>query len=150
MPAGILRPLPMRLALYLFATVLLGLVTSAGQAATALGIVILGEVIHLSSLTRERTAKFGEYVCSGDRRDVQRATAAIQAVCASIGVFLVWCATDNGETRFFGFVCVTTLIIHASITMPFFPWGSRLRLGVYTLVLSLLIFERYFNGRTLW
>ena len=146
---GYVAAFPMRLALYLFAASLLGLVTSASLAFTSFAIVLFGDCIHISSLLSDRKISIGKYRCSGMRRDVQRFTAVVHAICASVGVFMVWCATDTGDTRFFAFVCITTLIIHASITMPFFPWGSRLRLTVYCLVLGLLILNDILSAPSL-
>ncbi|MBI1493737.1 hybrid sensor histidine kinase/response regulator [Halocynthiibacter styelae] len=136
---GYVAAVPVRLAMMTFAAVLLAVITTPGLALLAYLIGMTGEVVHISSLLKDRKIPIAEYQCSRRRRDIQRLTAAFQAICASIGLAIVWSASDLGETRFFAFVCITTLIIHASITMPFFPWGSRLRLGIYILVSIFLI-----------
>ncbi|MGB0968690.1 MAG: hypothetical protein ACPGUX_10930, partial [Halocynthiibacter sp.] len=66
---GYVAAFPMRLALYLFAASLLGLVTSASLAFTSFAIVLFGDCIHISSLLSDRKISIGKYRCSGMRRD---------------------------------------------------------------------------------
>ncbi|WP_052245318.1 PAS domain-containing hybrid sensor histidine kinase/response regulator [Halocynthiibacter namhaensis] len=136
---GYLAALPIRIVMFTLAGILLGLITTPMLAIVSYTVVIFGEGIHSLSLLKERSIPISNYRGSRNQRDVQRATAAFQAICSSIGVAIIWTATDTGDTRFFAFVCVTTLVIHASITLPFFPWGSKLRLGIYSLLLCILV-----------